>query len=331
MADIAIRNEADAYQWLEAFLAGDTKNNNVVFEGWPNLVIRLTGDKFKQSITPTVMKGFIDLQGMIYKSYAVAKYGTPDTRKLSKQERDELELKIVVEDGSSIFKVDFQELLVKFVEQVGAKMEPKHVIVVALGLGTLWAGNSMFNGYLDNRTAIRQVEVKSEEQRAMLETLKFSSKEETRRLEVLEEIIKKEPILDNVERIAHDAKTDLIKSLSKADTVEIQGTEIDGDVAKELVTNARRKSSEVRLDGYYRLQRVDSSDVTAFKVKVRNVKNGLIIDALVQDDSLSKSNKEILQYAEWERTTVFLKINAKELDGEIKDAVIVDVIRDDPK
>ncbi len=61
-----------------------------------------------------------------------------------------------------------------------------------------------------------------------------------------------------------------------------------------------------------------------FKVKVFGLDNGLQLDAEVQDDSLTGKYKEALKEAEWSRSPVKLKINAKLIgEDEYKDAVVV--------
>ncbi|MNN91402.1 hypothetical protein D3C81_2095150 [compost metagenome] len=86
----------------------------------------------------------------------------------------------------------------------------------------------------------------------------------------------------------------------------------------------------MRLDGFYRIVRVDSSNPDEFKVKVRKHRTTDEFEATVEDTSLNEEKKEVLQYAEWERTTVFLNINAKVLDGAIKQAIVVGVERRNP-
>lgn len=116
----------------------------------------------------------------------------------------------------------------------------------------------------------------------------------------------------------------MIKSFSKANTAEVDGLVLDSELSKELATNARRRSAEIRMDGYYRIEQVDSTDPEAFKVRIKNVDNGVRINAVVQNVFLEyEGYKEALKQAEWERESVHLTINAKEMDGEIKSATII--------
>ncbi len=277
------------------------------------------------------MKSFIELQGLVHRSYAIAQYGTEDTRKLSKEERDELEIEVKVEEGSSIFEVDFQSVLMKFAETAGTAMTPEMTAVTILGLGVLWVGKTSYTGYLNYRKEVRMSEAKTEEQREVLTGILEQSKQETARLETLTKLLIKQPALEQISRQTYDTKTEMLRGFSTAEKATVDEVTFSGEVAKELVTNARRKAVEKRLDGFYRIVRVDSSNPEEFRVKIRKHRSSQEFEAVVEDTSLDSEKKEVLQYAEWERTTVYLNINAKVLDGEIKQAVILGVLRADPE
>ena len=327
--NIIIKNESDAYAILQDIVQDkfDPSTTKVEFDGWPKLHIHLTGKNYEQTITPTMMKSFLELQKGVYRAYCLAKYNSPNVQHLTKDERADLEIKVKVSDGSSNFEIDTQALLIKFIELVGDKMEPVHIVTMAVSLGAMYFGSSSLKTYLDNRKAIREKEITAEEQRAQIEVLKFSSAEETKRAEIMASIIKKQPVIKNVELDAHDIQTSMVKSFSSADEAEYQGVTITPEVASELTTNARRKSEEVRLDGNFRIRKVDSSDPTLFRVTIEDTTTKNQIDATVQDSSLTTENKQILQDAEWSRKTVKLEINAKELREQIQNAIIIKVTK----
>jgi hypothetical protein len=98
---------------------------------------------------------------------------------------------------------------------------------------------------------------------------------------------------------------------------------LTGQSAITLVHNARRQSEEVRLDGDYRIQRVDPTDPALFKLKIWNVRTGLELDAVLQDDSLAGDSKRIIQDAEWARAPVRLQINARKVGNQYRSAAIL--------
>jgi hypothetical protein len=159
--NITIRNESDAFEAIQTYLKDGGFKGNVKLSGWPKLEVRLVGAKFDATITPPVMKSFLELQNLVYKSYAIAQYDTDDTRKLSSAEREELEILIKVEEGSSIFEIDFQGVLEKFAQKAAETMSPELIAITVIGLGVLWVGKASYGAYLDYRKEVRLGEAKN--------------------------------------------------------------------------------------------------------------------------------------------------------------------------
>ncbi|MCZ5105438.1 hypothetical protein SND55_18575 [Escherichia coli] len=264
------------------------------------------------------------MQAQINKSYALAKYGVPDVRKLTKEELDALEIEVTVEQGSSIVEINIDGFLTKLTQELVGKMNATEIMFTVLGAAVIWGGVTVFKRFLDNRKDIRLAEIAKDGEKEHLRTMQIMSEQETKRLRVISEMIAEKPLLDNMDRMSYDAKTQMVKSFVRSDNAQIDGVTIDSEMAKELVTNARRRSSEMRIDGIYRIEEVNNTDPESFKVKVRRVDTDQRLTCVVQDVFLDESgNKEALQRAEWERKPVHLSINAKHVDGDIKSAVIL--------
>ncbi|QUN06437.1 hypothetical protein KDN34_02945 [Shewanella yunxiaonensis] len=322
---LVISSEDEAFNLLQKLMSQSLtlSEEAIEFKGWPKMSIRLQGDEFKSSLTPSVMKAFIELQANIYKSYALTRYNSPNVRSLTQEEKKALEIVVTVSEGSSIFDVNLQNILEKMAVDMVGKMEPEYVVTTVLGIALIWAGSAVVKHYLDKRTEVRQAEIKSEEQRAMIENLKFASEQETERTKLITELVVKNAQVANVASLADDSRAELLKRASGATTFELQGVEVTGEVASELSKNARRKSEEIRLDGKYRILSVDSSNPDEFKVKLRCLTSHVEFVARVQDKTLEGKHIEALKDGEWQRSPVTLQINAKDLDGQIKEAVVI--------
>lgn len=324
--ELVIRNESDAYEILNRInqsLVAENADLQLKFEGWPIIDLRVIGEGYDATITPTIMNGLIEFQKSIYRSYALAKYNTVNINKLSKDERLELEFKVKVEKGSSKFQIDFQAVAEKFVENLVGKMTPKELILAVVTVSVLYCGHSAYGSYLENRKQIRQAELASEEQRAAIEALKFTSAQETQRAVLMAELAVSYPQVQNIKENAFVAQTELVKAVRGSDKAEIAGIAIDGDTATELVKNARKPSTEVRLDGKYRVLIVDSTDPNQFKIRIKDLESGDEFAAVVQDESLDRKYRDLIQNAEWTRTPIKLQINARDVSGEIKSAVVI--------
>lgn len=324
LPDIVIRSEEDAYEVLRR--ARDRElgpYNSIVFDGWPTLNLYLQGDKFHQSITPTVMKGLLEFQKGIYRSYAAAKYDHP-AKRLSEQERDDLEIRVDVNDGSSDLEINFQELATKLFEQMVGKMDSQDIAVTIITIAVLYFGTSAYRSFLESRKETRIKEISDETQRETLSALKYTTEQETKRAQIIADLARDNSKVDNIAQIAFDAQTDVVKAMAAGSSSHVDGIALTAGIAESLTQNARRKSEEVRLDGVYRLIKLDWTDPTKFKVKVVNTKSGISLDAEVQDDSLTGKYKEALREAEWSRSPVVLKINAKTFGDELyRNAVVI--------
>jgi len=321
---LTISSESQAFEVIESYLSGLELPEGVSFEGWPSLKFRLTGEKFHGSLTPTVMKGFVDMQAQINKAFAKLKYGIPDPRKLSDEDKESIEIQVNVEEGSSLVEVNMDGFLGQVIQSVVHKVTPQDLVFISVSVALIWGGTTIMKTFLNNRKDIRKDEVKGESERAHLDAMKFMSEQETKRAELLTRAISQNEQLKSMDKYSHNAKADLLKSLSAADTTEFSDVVLDRDDLKELTTNARRRFRDIRIDGVYKIEKVDSTNPDSFRVQIREVKTEKRISCVVQDVFLEASeNKKCLQQAEWNRSSVHLTINAKELDGEISSAVIL--------
>lgn len=202
-------------------------------------------------------------------------------------------------------------------------MSGTEILIGVVTIAVLYFGNSAWTTFLENRKETRMQEAGDETQRATLEALKFSSEQETKRTQILADLAKKDDRVERIERLAYDTHTEVVKALATVRESRIEGNELSSDVAEFLTRNARRTSNPARLDGSYRLMKLDWSDPSAFRVKVFNVMTGLQLDAVVQDDSLTGKYKEALKQAEWSRKPVKLRITARAFGDNIyRDAII---------
>ncbi|HCG8184416.1 hypothetical protein F0M03_04635 [Vibrio parahaemolyticus] len=324
--EYVIRSEDDAFEYLQKIIDHgiDLEKDTIRFDGWPYLNLYIKGSKFDSSLTPSLMKGFLELQKGINRSYCLVKYGTPNTNVLTKSEREELEIKVKVEGGSTTTGVDLQALLTNIGTKVIDKMDPTTLAITLVSLGLIWVGKTSYASYLENRRQIRENEVKSEETREMLKSQQFMSEQETERTRLLTQVMLSNNAINNVSKVAEDTKAALIKELGTTASSTIQGISVDGEMAAELAKNARRKSIDVAFNARFRILTVDSTDPETFKVRLRNIETKEEFNAKVQDYSLDSKYIKALQYGEWSKTPINLVVSAKSKDNEISHATVLE-------
>lgn len=334
MATQVIRSEDDAFNLLQELVRKegqfDIGDLDVQFSGWPNLEIYAKGERYQQTISPAMMKSFLALQSAVYRSYALSKYNSPNVNKLTKQEKEALEIRVKVEKGSSNFSLDLQKLAEHFIDGAMGKMTGDQLLIVMITAMLLLFGHIAIKQILEHRRQVRTEELSAGTQREQLAVMQTMTQEETKRAELMQKLVQENSKIDNLYRIAYDANMDMLKGLETAELSNFQGVPLNAEQAHLLVQNARRKSNQIRLDGKFRILGVDSSLKSDFKLRVLSLESHEEFVAQVQEKDLTMSATAKLQQAEWERRPIMLHINASEQHGQIKKAVIVAVGEVDP-
>lgn len=329
---LIISDEQSAVLLLEQLLQDDIDIDfsSVQFKGWGDFTIRLTGEKFDNSLTPTVMRGIIELQQALYRSYALAVYNDENPNRLTKQERQQLELRVEVKKGSSLINIDVDQAIGEILTAAVSKMSSGHLLAAIILIGILFFGKTVWVRHIEKSQAIKEKELENDNMRAVLEQMnkqtQILQEGNQKTLDVLEKAIKEIPQSSQLHHIANQAQHELLRSTKYADTVNIdQAVEMTGESAEYFTQSARKTWQNVRLDGKYRLLKVDSTNVRERKVHLENVTTKDVFWATLTDESMDKKHINNLSNAEWSLHPVGLQIAAKSLDGKLKDAQIIGV------
>ncbi|WP_322047435.1 hypothetical protein [Paraburkholderia sp. J67] len=324
---LRITSEDDAFAALRAVLDGKaTEVESLVFDGWPTFQMDLKGPKFHQSVTPTVMTEIVELQRAIYRGFALARYSNPDIKSLTADEKARLELVVTVGPGSSLLEPDnVVEIVKEFIKGVGAKMEPKHWIVISLIFALGYFGNTAYEHYLDSQKEVKLQQAKNDEQKQIIQGMLDAGKTGNENVKLLIEASKTSPAAANVYATSHDANDAKTRVARRSEQAKINGVTLTGEEAGALVANPRQQAVEIRLDGKYRVQKLDNTDPLAYRVTLWNPETNKTIVAALQNETITGDSRQVLSRAVTERIPVVLQVNAREIRGEIRDAVIVKV------
>lgn len=124
----------------------------------------------------------------------------------------------------------------------------------------------------------------------------------------------------------HAAETNasILKSVQDADQAEIQNAvSIPGDVAKELSITPKSRWEPIRIDDWYRVLEVDSSNAASRKIRLQRVSDNKELMSVLENDSLDQKNLQLIQQAEWKYAKIFLKIQTLTLNGRYKESRII--------
>lgn len=313
---ISVLNESDAWELLEQAILNKLPEGTIQLEldDWPEFHLKFIGAKFDSSMTTSMMEAFIELQKNIYRLYAKLQYDDARSIVLTDVQRRSLDILVQLSPGSTDAKVDFKDALKKLVEGAINKMEAKHYVILAMTGAVLFTGNSAWKQYLQSQDESKKADLHI-----------ALSKEETKHLQILADATKQVPHVSALIAGADEYRNKLLKSAKSADSISVAGQAINKEQATKLVRASRSPSEAVRLDGEYRIIKVDSSNHDHFKV-VLLAKDGKTFPAELNDVTITKAkNRELIQEAEWGKTPINLMVTGTSVRGEVTSAKIIDV------
>lgn len=330
MKKLVVSNDAQALDVLERIMEGEEDLPEIQFKNWPAFEMKVTGDIYKSTITPDLMKGFLELQTAINKSYALARYSA-SSRNLKDVDRDELQLILHVKDGSS----EFYAKLLEQIDKIGdafMQMESKDKVKTILVIGLFVLSSLSYNSYLDNKVELRTLDVQAitheADRNERLETLRLVARPQgdqaERAANVYAKAVEQYPEIKSMEGYVAQAYDKLLSGAQGAESVNIQGRELPGAVVNEISSSKRQASVGDLVTGVYKILGVDHSLDAHYKFKLRDVLRSEEFYATLPKDGAMITDRilDVLQDAEWNNKVVLLKILTKNNRGKIVNAQI---------
>jgi hypothetical protein len=337
--DIHLATEAEAWDLLSKLLDAETVVSEIpqiTLGPWAKIDIYIPGTKYDSAITPYMMKGWVELQRSVYRSYSFVTGGKGNAATLSDREKDDLELIVEVKSGSSDQTVDVQSIVEKFVTSMVGKMEPQHILIAAVVLILTWGGRSAFEVWLTSKKEVKLAEIEvmkskvaAEANLAALNTIAEVAGVAREHAALLARAAIQVPIVQGIEEQADVGREALIKHVSKDDAV-VNGVPISAAAGKSVTSATRTESAEITLDGLYKIRKVDTTMATGFRVHLADA-TGKELVADVAEVMTTLEDRRVIQDAEWEKVAVYLQIKAKRRREVTTDAIILRARKYDPE
>ncbi|WP_454710936.1 hypothetical protein [Cupriavidus nantongensis] len=321
MAEYVVNSEKDAFDLLKRALSEQLGDDFYLrFQDWPKVQVTLKGPEYQSTITPSLMQGLLDLQHGINKTYAQLVYDQPNAKSLKEADKEKLEFKAKVEEGSSIVTIDLSDFATNLATALVGKMDSSHIVIFGVVGASLWAAQTMYKHYAN-------MQIKKKEIDADADKLVKLSEQETERLALVTKALAVQPRLAPIQEQAAATSMAMLKGISDADMIDLNGVKLTRDEAREVLATARTTSNEIQINGNYRILSVDTSKDEEFRIKVRFLHDGREFWARFRDDSLDREHVRALQQAEWGKAPVYLSVNATELRGQVTTATIVSAVQ----
>lgn len=320
-ATLVVRSEEDAFKFLQQALASELEDQPYVleFENWPILTLRFVGEGYDSTITPRIAEALVELQHAMNRSYARLVRHSGNANVLTKEERQTIEFKAKVDEGSSIITVDLGEFAETLATALVGKMTGTELVITILGVVISGGALIAYKAFLAARSEDKKVD------QATAQTVQMSA-QETKRLEILTRALTQNPALRASHEDFDNVRHDILKSVGDADQLEMQGIALSQEQARKIAITPRKKAEEVQLNGIYRIVKLDWSKEDEVRISLFGMgSTQQEFVASMRAHNLTPQNKAKLQACEWDRKPVHLSINATVLRGEVTTATIVDV------
>ena len=134
---VSLASEEEAWELLRSLVEGRAvaeKLPELVLGDWAEIDVYIPAEKYDSSLTPYMMKGWVDFQLSVYRSYSLARGGEAEARTLTDAEKERLELIVEVRSGSSDQSVNIQKILETTASSMVDKMEPTQILIVLMTL-----------------------------------------------------------------------------------------------------------------------------------------------------------------------------------------------------
>lgn len=311
---IKITNEQEAWDLLDRALNGEQfpENIQLVFDGWPTWGMRITGHDWQSSVPTRIMAPLLEVQKDIYRSYTSSVYGTTNIKRLTNEERDDLELIVKVDKGSSDYKAELFNQLTMLASKMVSNMNGTESLIAILGIALAVSGTIVTKSWIASRQQEKQLD----------QTVKLSE-QETERMKILARAAKSEPLVEATIENVEDSQNKILKTLKPNDSINFNDVSLDAGQAKEIAQADRAKSEDIDIQGLFAIQANDTTHPGGFKIKVSRVSDGIVFNAIVPIE-LSIDQRNLIQDAEWSKGDKIIKlsITASILKGKIQNAVV---------
>lgn len=326
MDEIVISNEDEAIALLKKLIEGYEIEdvNNIKFESWPRFVIRIQGKDFDGTIPTRIMPALIDLQREVHRVYCIANYNDDNLRKLTKKDREKLELVVKVDPGSSIFETLLQEPIAQTLKDAVDKMSPEQItatiIIFGVSVTSLFGWKAWLNAKIKEKELDQTVEL---------------SKLEKEKMEVLQKGLTQFPSSQMAAEGIGDLRTNLVTKLKTEDNLVIQTGQavadtappvnISGEQAEKMTYKPRETAVEKMVVDEYFLRAADFSKPDNVRVDLVRISDDYPFKANVPVGVLAADQEEQLKNDSWNRQTVEMNLLVKELHGRYTSAKVISV------
>lgn len=243
----------------------------------PLFQLKLSGCEYKQTVPYNLSTTLVELQKIIYRSYALVAYGSPNIGRLTDSDKQQLDMPFRIDEGSSKITYDLTTLLIGVISGISDKMTSTEIFIIILIIIAAWTSNHVYQKYIDSKKDERE-DARQTKQLDIFADLSKEREQTTRnQIQIIDALAKYNQITSSLHQLNTEELPELIlKASTQADTTEFNGVLLDKSEANLLVKKDSEKyiSFEelwtVKVLGISTTNEDEDNTSSAWKLKIYN-------------------------------------------------------------
>jgi len=248
---VLVASEDQLWDILEAQLSDTEQIPGTGFSisGWGPELLYLPEEPIGHSVSPSVARAITDFHRSLSRSYAYLAYGQANAIFLRQDDRELLDVRFVVTDGSSGLEVA-DWIIDTLIAGLIGKMTGDHITVATAVFLVLYFTHSYGKHWISKRYEEKRQAHEAEERERL-------GAQEIRRMEILSDVLTKHPHLKPLQDGAEDAKMGLVNAARNFNRSRVQGANLTAQEAKIIVSRQREERKGRRIDGLFEISRIN--------------------------------------------------------------------------
>jgi len=322
-----IKNEQDAWRLLEMAVKEDKRleGAEITFKGWPKLEVVVRGGDLKGTLPGRYLPALQEYQDAVYKTYSYAKYKEYSLRRLTDQDKRDAQLVYKIEEGSSEFIADFQEVLENTLAIAVGRMSGEQILIAVIVSALLIGGRSMMKLWLDHKQdkngkdlTARAIDALAKSNEALATRPSDADKNLPLFVEALRESTAARKALSGFD----EASKRLVLSMDDKDKIVIDGDEYEGAEVKRYVRAQRISSEQFSVVGPAQLSSLNNSFTRGMDIGVKMLESGEAFHAKLDEGRLIDEEVRVISKALLKREAIWVHIEGKTRKKVVVDAYI---------
>jgi hypothetical protein len=317
MPDFIIRSEDDAWELLYRIArAGEGQADlRPVVEGWNPEILYFPDDEVIYSLKPSTAKALAEFHASLSRAYAYILHGQPNARLLANDEKEAIDLTIVIRPGSNIYEF-IADALNTLIEESVKRMSGEEIALVLIFLILAFFGQTFARDWFRRKLEERRHKLDVDSRIAL-------SEQETERMRILADVRRAKPELRPIETTAAQGREALTRAGAAEEKSRVLGTELTQGQAKAVLSHDRRRGAGRRLDGVYNVVEIGTENPEGYIGRLRSRLEKREFDVEINFDDLTEDDINTLFAAVREKRSASLHVNAWSVGDKIERAVVM--------